>query len=117
MSLDAPLWTLEQAEARSAGLLEHFSGYPDILSPDEQALAMVIAARDDKVEELETELARVAGILRKFLEAPVTASALQPVFDLGVELNPDIHLCSMCRRKTEGGTVCSSCRDRSWSQR
>lgn len=79
------------------------------------------AAEEDSGVDVGAELARIAGILRAFLLAPVSASTLQPVLDLASELNPDLDLalcCSWCGAMIRGGKrpashgMCGRCSDK-----
>ncbi len=50
--INDPLFTAAEATTRAADLVEAFSRNPDVLSPDEQALAMEVLRLRCECEEL-----------------------------------------------------------------
>ena len=70
--------------------------------------------------------AEVAAILRAFMLAEVSAATLQPIFELGARLNPDLQsgaVCAWCGVLIRGGTrpmshgICDPCAERAFNER
>ncbi len=55
MSMNDPLWTRETATARAQELVRQYLRTPDVLSPDEQALAMRITILEERLYRIVDE--------------------------------------------------------------
>jgi hypothetical protein len=68
---------------------------------------MVVAA--------DVSIREAAEVLRRFLQAEISLSSLQPVLELAAKLNPDLETCEQCFRVVRppaSGRICRRCRER-----